>query len=431
MTSTRAARGPSPFDTERSALGARLRRMRRTFLILLERCGEELLLRRELMIRPDVKRLHGDVVVTAAGGGSVGDEAMYQAFASNALGPTVIWHHRVRDEFAIDPSHYGARSMIMPDLVYGRSVWKHLCAVRSALFQLRGMRSLSIVGADMMDGVYNERAAARRFRLAGLAARLQLDSRILGFSWVDAPTPIARAALRRVRPAVRLCARDRVSSARLSRDGASNVCDVADLAFLTDPTRSPHCRELWQWMRQQEGAGRPVVLINANPRIAVTYPEQESAYIELVSRLISGGYSCLMLSNDSRGGHHSETAYLKELFEANLGDPRVHLVSHVLLPGDVVEVAESCILTVTGRMHLVILSAVGGTPSVALEYQGKFEGLYELLGFDLRVGALENPDTLSEIVFRAIEKAGEYRETLSHRRSRLIDLARLNLPADE
>ncbi|MDO6575214.1 hypothetical protein, partial [Staphylococcus pasteuri_A] len=43
--------------------------------------------------------------------------------------------------------------------------------------------SLSIVGADIMDGGYNPHPSAMRSLLASYAQNLGVSSRILGFSW--------------------------------------------------------------------------------------------------------------------------------------------------------------------------------------------------------------------------------------------------------
>ncbi|WP_243226780.1 polysaccharide pyruvyl transferase family protein [Microbacterium sp. CIAB417] len=406
-----------------------MRTLRRNVVVRIEELGERVVIARHERT-PRHVAVHeraGAIVITAAGGGSVGDEAMYQAFTRHAPKPVRVLH-RGDDDLLVPAKDLGAEGVVLKDLVYGRGIRSHLRAVSEFARLVDVVAACGIVGADMMDGIYNDRAAARRFRLAEIAARLGADSRVLGFSWVDKPSPIAKRALRRTSAQVSLLARDPVSASRLRRDGGKNVHEVADLAFLTEVNEEPADSSAQQWIEAQHGAGREVVLVNANPRIAVKYPGQDEAYKKLVSTLVSAGYSCLALPHDSRHGANSETAYLQKLLEDWSDSEHVFIAGDVVLPGEVSRLAAQCALAVSGRMHLVILAAVGGTPSVGLEYQDKFEGLYEYLGFDLRVKAGDVRTELLEATLSALSTREELRAQLQSALPRVKQFAGRNIP---
>ncbi|WP_162248515.1 polysaccharide pyruvyl transferase family protein [Microbacterium sp. Root61] len=358
----------------------------------------------------------------------MGDEAMYQAFTLHAPGPVTVVHHSGAD-LLVPASDLGAHDVVLTGLVYGRGIRQHLKALREFLTLVSTARHFAVIGADMMDGIYNERAAARRFRLAAIAAELGVESRILGFSWVDEPAALAKRALRRSPAAVALLARDPVSARRLRRDGGRSVHEVADLAFLTKPADVLTAAGVEEWLDSQAALARPVVLVNANPRIAVKYPGQDRAYTDLVRTLVEAGYACLALAHDARHGDDGEPAYLRSLLSEFADSDRVFVTPGVVLPGEVSLIASRCVLAVSGRMHLVILAAVGGTPTVGLEYQDKFEGLYGYFGYDLRVPAGDVRTELPRAVFAALDGQEGLREQLVASSPTLRELATKNLPA--
>ncbi|MET1017301.1 MAG: polysaccharide pyruvyl transferase family protein, partial [Leifsonia flava] len=60
--------------------------------------------------------------------------------------------------------------------------------------------------------------------------------------------------------------------------------------------------------------------------------------------------------------------------------PDVTFVEELLPPAQIRALAAQATVTVTGRMHLSIMSLMGGTPAVTMATQGKVEGLMELIG---------------------------------------------------
>ena len=71
----------------------------------------------------------------------------------------------------------------------------HAADLRAYAALIRRARSVSVVGADMMDGKYSLRGSVRRSLLAQAAAEAGVPTRILGFSWNAAARLAARRSL--------------------------------------------------------------------------------------------------------------------------------------------------------------------------------------------------------------------------------------------
>ncbi|WP_172979860.1 polysaccharide pyruvyl transferase family protein [Agromyces agglutinans] len=363
------------------------------------------------------------LLIVGPGAGSIGDEAMYQSFLLNSPLPVSVIARNAND-LARPPAELRARFSPLPNLLYG-GVISRMRALADFRRMLESASSVSVVGADVVDGKYNPKASVRRFRTAGVAARMGIPAQILGFSWNEAPDPAALRAVRKVPPAVRLLARDPISAERLIRSGASNVRAAADLAFLTKPSADlPSTIEAW--LRGQRG--RRIVIVNSNPRLAGSFPDQMAEYCYLVRCLVARGESCVLLPHDSRDlGRGSEIAHLRRLADEIRPSPHVLSLPETLEPGEVVRLAQYASLTISGRMHLAILSAVAGVPTVGLDYQGKFEGLYRLLDIaDLRVPQGELDGRLVESVERALAQLESYSGSLRRALPDVIRLAERN-----
>ena len=361
------------------------------------------------------------LLVAGPGNGSIGDEAMYEAFVRASPDPVLVVARSEADLLAL-PSSVGADALYMPGLLYG-GVVDHLRALWRFTRAARGALSVSVVGADTMDGRYNVRPSVRRFRVAAVGARLGIPSCVLGFSWNEAPHPATRKALRQTPAGVTLFGRDPVSVDRLRLDGGRSVVEAADLAFLVEP--QPALAAIADWLSRR-GPQR-VVMVNANPRLINRFPDLSEATEQLVDSLIAAGYACLVLPHDSRGGAESEVAYLHQLFATEKHGDSLHVAPHVFLPPQVAWIASQTDLVVSGRMHLVILAAVGGTPALGMDYQGKFEGLYQHFGYDLRIEAGVLDGRLTPRVLDALERRDDLRATLAASMPQIRALAQRNL----
>lgn len=313
------------------------------------------------------------VLINSTGGGNIGDQAMFESFLANVSGPVKVIV-RSADAFDVPATLDRPRVelVILPRLVYGRG----LARLRDVLAfgqVLRSARSLSIVGADVMDGGYGRRPSALEWSLAGAAAKAGLPTRVLGFSWKqDVDKQIQEIARRASRNGVVAIARDPHSRARLRENGIDLAVQAADVVFLHKGT--PKVNKYEELLRGWVDSGRRVALLNMSGLIQAAL-DQNQEYGHIVRTLRELDYEIIMLP------HVSTDIPVNEAFIAS--DPSyatIHYVDRLLTPSEVKALTAQAHVVVTGRMHLSILALSSGVPSIVLATQGKVLGLMELVG---------------------------------------------------
>lgn len=311
------------------------------------------------------------LLLAAPGKGNAGDQALLEAVLENLDAPVTLI---VSDAAGVDlPVAVRPRVEVLalPDLVYGTGA-AHRVALARFGRALAAASHLSIVGADVMDGRYSLPASVRRADLAAVAARLGVDTRIIGFSWSDRPRAAARRALAAAaRSGVRLLLRDPVSAERARRDGIAPVHDAADVVFAASTVATSAAEVLLG-----DVAG-PVALVNVSGLLAAR-GDQTADYVEIVAALRSRGLHVLLVPHVAREGNDDVAACAAVARRA--GPAGVSTVPALLTPAEVRGLTARAALTVTGRMHLAVMSLMHGVPAVTLATQGKVEGLMRLFG---------------------------------------------------
>lgn len=344
------------------------------------------------------------VLIAPPGAGNIGDQAMVEAFLAAADLPVTVVT-RGADDFAI-PAGLAARARIMPlaDLFYGQGP-DHLRDVRLLGAHIDGAATVSIVGADIMDGVYVLRSSLRRSSLAAVAASRGFDTTVLGFSWNASAPGAAWRALRRAGAAgVRLLLRDPASAERVRGAGIAGVVETADIVFTDDRRDDAAAAALL------EGVDGPYALVNASGLIARTV-DQVPEYTRLIDHLRARGLHVVLLPHVLRDTADDLTA-CRAVADA-AGPEGVTLIETPLAPSTIRGLTHGAALSVTGRMHLAIMSLAQGVPAITLATQGKVEGLMKLFAWpelcvapragmaDEIIGvadaALEAPDTADRI----------------------------------
>ncbi|ANJ26296.1 polysaccharide pyruvyl transferase family protein [Agromyces aureus] len=306
------------------------------------------------------------VLLAPAGGGNIGDQALVEAFIENVEGRVSVVCRRPSD-YAIDDER--VRVVPLLSLVYGDLVG-HARDMRAFRELLSTATSFSVVGADVMDGGYGHRASANRANLARRVAEVGIDARILGFSWNAAPHPVA---LRAVRDAasrgVEVVLRDPRSAARARADGIAPVVDGADIVFLARRTDAAAAAD---WADRVSG---PLALVNFSGLVPADGGLEP--YVEVVRTLRDRGHGVLLVPHVSRPGA-DDLPICRAVSERFDGDPEVVLVDRLLSPAAIRGLTRRARLTVTGRMHLAVMSLMHGVPAVTVATQGKVEGLMDL-----------------------------------------------------
>lgn len=324
------------------------------------------------------KRSPAHVLITAPGGGNIGDQAMFEAFIANSSGRVL----------AIMPS---------PSALKNPDPGRVETAVMSALMQLTGVRhwgevwrlgrlvsatrSLSVTGADIMDGGYNPVASVARWNLALCFARKGVPSRLLGFSWNGRSPAVVAAYARAAHDAgVQTFLRDPVSLRRIRADGLSKAVGTSDTVFRLTSTNPA----IAQGGEFKAIVTRPFAIVNASALVARGL-DQIAELRAVIDAILASGRNVVVLPHVQRGLHGDieEGARLAQGYP----EDRVLFIDRLLEPSEIRSLTEKAEVVVTGRMHLAIMALSQGTPALVVSTQGKVEGLAELF---------DTPDLLLE-----------------------------------
>ncbi len=307
------------------------------------------------------------VLVAPPGHGNIGDQALVEAFAEAVPGEVVVVTRRPGDVVVPRDAARRVRVVPLPSLVYGGAVG-HARDVRRFARLLDSAVSLSVLGADVMDGAYVPGASIARADIARLGARRGVDTRVLGFSWNAAPHPAALEAVLRAEAAgVRMLLRDPVSAERAARDGFRDPVLTADIVFTAESADDALAEEVAARLE-----GRPFAIVNASGLVGEV-SSQLGEYLRVVDALRGHGLGVVVLPHVSRPGA-DDLPICRAVVEA-AGDPSVVLVEGLRTPREIRGLARTAAITVTGRMHLAIMSMLAGVPAVTVATQGKVEGL--------------------------------------------------------
>lgn len=371
---------------------------------------------------PDTDAPRWHVLVAPPGGGNIGDQAMVEAFLENTTGGVRIVV-RTEADIAVPVEHAGRVELHpLPSLIHGGGQ-EHREAIEGYRRLLAAARSLTVVGADAMDGAYDVRASVRRADAATLARSLGVDARILGFSWNGAAHPGARRALARAgRAGVQMLVRDPVSARRAREDGISPVTEVADAVF------SAHTVSPAAVTEYLDEAARPYVVLNASGLVARSL-DQVTEYAGIVSTLLDAGLTVVLLPHVLRSSS-SDLIACRALLE-RVNDPRVVLIDRQLAPAEVRGLCAGARFVLAGRMHLAIQALWSSVPAITLSTQGKVEGLMQLLGTEaLCVDPAPGlRDRIEPLISDVLARRDWYRSQIAGRLPAVRRLADLNFQA--
>lgn len=318
-------------------------------------------------------RSSANFLIAPPGEGNIGDQAMVDAFVENVHGSIVIVERNPGSINVPTGHEHRVTKCTVNGLVYAASLLQHLRAVRQFGQLISPESTVSLVGADSMDGAYNAAASARRSGLAEIFALRGVDSRILGFSWNGSAVPRARDGLRRAGAAgAKLFLRDPLSMRRALEDQILGAEEATDTVFALRKIEPRFAATFLQ------GVDERVALVNVSGLISKKFPGQRDEYALVIERLLELNYRVVLVPHVLRSTASDLTACseLKAAFAE-----RVMLVERQLTPAEMKGLCERASLTVTGRMHLAILSLSSGVPPITLSTQGKVEGLMEKFGY--------------------------------------------------
>jgi colanic acid/amylovoran biosynthesis protein len=350
------------------------------------------------------------LLLAATGNGNIGDQAMFEAYLENVHGPITVICENTNYLYVPAPDQQRVRMVALPRFMRGTPLLRGP-EVRAYLRLLNSAASVSVTGADLMDGLYNTASSVARASALKSAEHRGIPARVLGFSWSPDAHPRARAAMRRL-TSTRVLARDPRSYERLIADGISNVTQVADTVFAST-TVNPNT-PADEWISRNEASGTPIAIVNCSALIGNRI-NQIPDYVAITRSLVEQGYAILLLPHVLRTSDDdlSESRNLRDA----LSDVSAFLIESPLSPAQVRGLTSRAQIVVTGRMHLAIMTLMQERIPVTLSTQGKVEGLYELFGLDpLAV------DPVPGLASAVIDHIGRTRDAA------LIEVARRELP---
>lgn len=347
-----------------------------------------------------------DVVLTPVGDGNNGDQAMMESHAKHLAGDTILitegnrlFPVRSRDgvtQLKIEPM---TKLLGLPFPLNASELWKFGQILAKA-------QHLYIHGADTMDGG-SARYSLARLAILTEAELLGVRTAILGFSWRESVPVTVKSAIVRYSHHGYLYPRDPKSYQRLISIGAvpEHVFLAADMAFALDSEQEPELL----FAQYPVLKARPYALLNIsgllNSRGIVA-----SEYRQAVDTLHEHGLTVVFIPHVARSTD-DDVAACQEAF-ALLGDVTDVLVDRVLCPEQIRFLARRAVVTVSGRMHLAILSLSTGTPAIPISTAGKVEGLLEM--FSLSAFAIEPGPSMGPAL---AERISSMMRSLNHHRA--------------
>jgi colanic acid/amylovoran biosynthesis protein len=311
------------------------------------------------------------IIVAPPGGGNIGDEALVQAtlqkFADFHCEIYVNSYGSYQKETLSNGVVYED-----PKLIYGNAVGllKTLIARREHFARAS---HLVIIGADIIDGAYNERASFTRIWVAILGRLLGCNTRILGFSLNANPRMSCRLSLIAAQNiGVALFLRDPISHSRALALGLKKAIACADVVFGDDR------KDVYPL--PQNIKDNRFVIVNVSGLI---FKENHSIndLVRIVDHIVHHGLKIILLPHVSRPGA-DDVAVCDKLFRSV---PQHHenivYIRQLLSPKQIRYLCSHSVLIVSGRMHLGVMALSQKKCAFIFSSQGKVEGLLKMFGF--------------------------------------------------
>lgn len=357
--------------------------------------------------------------------GSVGDEAMVVAaidhLKSQGIDKVELVSYNIKMEYPVSD----IKSLDMRDYFIYTSWFKFLQKAVNFGYFVSQFEKFYFLGADLMDGYYSDYVTFKRVKLVEIAARIGLQSTILGFSFNKQPTKIAVKSIKNLPKTVRLCTRDAVSQERLEKSIDRSVKLVADVAFLLQPAQeSDKVLRVDEWINQQKKEDRFVIGINCNNQLVEKIKNKTAqtlvkAYIERLSSLFNArpSLSFLLIPHDFRSikGNSSDDTLAQLILEGLPVEIKSYCakIPSPCRAAEIKAMVAKVDLVVSGRMHLAIATLGQGVPVFCITYQGKFEGLFQHFGLkDMTIEPTDLLDSDPSVFVKSLVSLIENREAL-------------------
>ncbi|NHA15352.1 polysaccharide pyruvyl transferase family protein [Thioalkalivibrio sp. XN279] len=324
------------------------------------------------------------VIITPAGAGGLGDQAMLDVAAQELI--------QQGYSVSLLPNPTSIRASVTQLSIKGGIKEK----LRIVATMLRARRVI-VIGADIIDGGYGATQILRRLRLARLASLFGGRTRVIGSSFSANPNPDVIAFIKEANW-LEIFAREPLSQQRMEQFLGRKVTMVADSAFLLRPEISCDvAKAAMSFMSEQKAKGRRIICLNAS---GLVFTKIAPGALERFSTTIADWIARtpdivpIVLAHDRRPGKAGDLESCDVLAAAvkDKAPERCYYVRENISAWDVKALAAQFDMALVCRMHLAIACLGQSVPPLSLVSMGKFEGL--MLHFGLQ-GLTLDPATVA------------------------------------
>lgn len=297
--------------------------------------------------------------------------------------------------------------------------------------------ALWAIGADIIDGGYDEGKILKILSLMGHADKRGRNVGIFGSSISDQPRPACMRMLGAM-PKACFLARDPISRKRFKQLTGREPELVADIAFLLKPRlTTPGAHRVQHWMRERKAAGNRILAVNAADRLAQAQNGESfrafgSAFRGLLSQ--SPDLVLLLFAHDYRPypvGDATAVSNLHEILRTDFPD-RVFRLEDTTHAWEIKALLAEADGLVTARMHAAIAALGGGVAPLCLVYKGKFEGLmqhFELDGLCIDTQSLTRGADFAGTLREYTQRLPALSAQVKQRLPAVLELSRRNFAA--
>jgi polysaccharide pyruvyl transferase WcaK-like protein len=307
--------------------------------------------------------------------GSRGDAAMMEVLLRDLHeryhGRVVILCYRRTERYADFVREYGAEVSCLEALML------HPVSLRRLLHRTHTFR---FIGADIVDGFYSPLTTILRLSVAQAFARAGSDARIVSFSFSSASTASVSHTWKQLPLSLGLTVRDPQSRRRLAALLGRDVAQTADLAFLLQRDERG-IDEAAGWVAAERGRGQTLIGIGVNALLLDAAGRRALGAVVTHLALHDERLSFLLVAHDVRT--RSSDLLAAEDTARHIAPglaPRIEILRQPYGPRQLKAIAGRLDAVVSGRMHFAIAALSQGVPAFCFQYNGKVEGLLELVG---------------------------------------------------
>ncbi|MDB4731694.1 polysaccharide pyruvyl transferase family protein [bacterium] len=289
-------------------------------------------------------------------------------------------------------------------------------------------KKVLLIGADVLDEGYSSSRSLASFWAIGIAGRIGVASRVIGFSVNGVPSPRLRDRILELKN-TKLFVRDPVSFRRMSKADIPNVELAGDLAFLLEPAEWKDVpATVVQFVERHENR---VIGINLTEGVFGESPSQNLTTLSKALQLLAerDGFRFLLIPHENQGGIEYLAQFQLELDQEQKGI--CEFVSPLPSAKQLKAIAGQCVHIFTCRLHLGIATLGMARPVTCFPYQGKFEGQFEHMKLssdgliDLADFPIE-PEELYGVLLSRIEQSDEISAAIKQRLPEIKKLALKN-----